>query len=65
MKTLNNFEVLSETPFQNACCGIQEAACDLEKKYRNPLQTFLNFSPSSPAYRTIYRIIKRVALLLS
>jgi hypothetical protein len=27
MKTLNSFvEVLTETPLQNDCCGIQEAA---------------------------------------
>ncbi len=34
----------------------QSSACDFEKKYRNPLQKFLNLSPSSPAYGTIYRI---------
>jgi hypothetical protein len=36
----------------------QSCACDFEKygKYRNPLQNLLKFSPSSPAYGTIYRI---------
>jgi hypothetical protein len=36
--------------------GSQSPACDFENLYRNPLQNLWKFSPSSPAYGTIYRI---------